>query len=58
MTRTYALKRLLEHGPMTTDEIIEVTGWGKNATVYSLKHLRRYGLIRKAVLFNGWVACV
>lgn len=28
MTRTYALKRLLEHGPMTLQEIAECTGWG------------------------------
>ena len=27
MSRTYALKRLLEHGPMTPKEITECTRW-------------------------------
>lgn len=27
MTRTYALKRLLEHGPLTTRQICVITGW-------------------------------
>lgn len=27
MTRTYALKRLLEHGPMTPTEIRDCTRW-------------------------------
>jgi len=27
MTRTYAAKRLLEHGPLTQQEFTEITGW-------------------------------
>lgn len=27
MTRTYALKRLLEHGPLTVSEIVDCSGW-------------------------------
>lgn len=27
MTRPYALRRLLEHGPLTFREIVEITGW-------------------------------
>lgn len=27
MPRTYAAKRLLEHGPLTTPEFVEITGW-------------------------------
>lgn len=27
MTRTYAAKRLLEHGPLTLREFMEITGW-------------------------------
>lgn len=27
MTRTYAAKRLLEHGPLTFAELLEITGW-------------------------------
>ena len=32
MTRTYAAKRLLEHGPLTRGEFANITGW-KAATV-------------------------
>lgn len=34
MTRTYAAKRLLEHGPLTRGEFAAITGW-KPATVTS-----------------------
>lgn len=27
MTRTYAAKRLLEHGPLTFGQLVEITGW-------------------------------
>ena len=27
MTRTYILRRLMEHGPLTLREIVEITGW-------------------------------
>jgi hypothetical protein len=27
MTRTYALLKLLDHGPLTMSEIIMITGW-------------------------------
>lgn len=27
MTKTYALKRLLEHGPMTRSQLVECTRW-------------------------------
>jgi hypothetical protein len=29
MTRSYALLKLLEHGPLSTREIEEITGWTK-----------------------------
>ena len=32
MTRTYAAKRLLEHGPLTRGQFAAITGW-KAATV-------------------------
>jgi hypothetical protein len=28
MTRDYAAKRLLEHGPLTLPEFAAITGWG------------------------------
>lgn len=27
MTRSYAAKRLLEHGPLTHSEFVSITGW-------------------------------
>ncbi len=48
MTRTYALKRLLEHGPLTKQEIFEIMGGNKrtlSAIINELikqKTLRRY----------------
>lgn len=27
MTRTHALKRLLEHGPLTFGQVVAITGW-------------------------------
>lgn len=30
MTRTYAARRLLEHGPLTFAELREITGWTHN----------------------------
>ena len=31
MSKTYALRKLLEHGPMTYAELLEVTGWSHPA---------------------------
>ena len=56
MTRTYALHQLLKHGPLTLDEMVEITGWPAKQ-VRSIKNNLRYtGRIRKARLFNGWYA--
>lgn len=27
MTRAHAMRRLLEHGPLTWGELLEITGW-------------------------------
>jgi DNA-binding IclR family transcriptional regulator len=35
MTRSYALLKLLEHGPLSRQEIIEITGWTQ-AQVHSV----------------------
>ena len=45
MTRTYALKRLLEHGPMTPKEITECTRWTSKQVHRTLELLLETGLI-------------
>lgn len=45
MTRTYALKRLLEHGSMTSAELIAVTGWRWNAVRAALENLMGAGVV-------------
>ncbi len=50
MTRTYALKRLLEHGPMNRREIIEVMGGKLRAAEEAICALYRQGIIHK----KGW----
>ena len=46
MTRTYALKRLLEHGPMTPREITACTRWTSKQVHKVLDYLLASGLIR------------
>ncbi len=46
MTRTYALKRLLEHGPLPWAEISEIMGGNKNTLEQSLRRLVAYGIVR------------
>ncbi len=40
MTRIYALERLLEHGPLTLQQLIEITGWPLNTLNGTLRRLR------------------
>jgi predicted transcriptional regulator len=47
MTRTHALKKLLEHGPLTRREIIEITGWNPKQVHYTLAYLSNFGFIFK-----------
>lgn len=37
--RTYAAKRLLEHGPLTTPEFVEITGWQQRQAERVLQQL-------------------
>lgn len=39
MTRTYAAKRLLEHGPLTAAQFIEITGWEERTCRRTLQQL-------------------
>ena len=47
MTRTHALKRLLEHGELTRAEIREITGWTAKEVSYTLCYLSEIGAIVK-----------
>jgi len=46
MTRTYAARRLLEHGPLTFSEVQEITGWPKPVVDSALQRLCRRGVVR------------
>ena len=39
MTRTYALRKLLEHGPLYRQEIRVITGWGKDQVEHAIDDL-------------------
>lgn len=44
MTKTYAMKKLLEHGPLTLAEARNITRWGGRSTAYVLAHLTKKGI--------------
>lgn len=45
MTRTYALLKLLELGPLTRKEIREITGWPENKVQGLISYLSNMGRI-------------
>jgi DNA-binding MarR family transcriptional regulator len=45
MTRTHALRSLLEHGPLTWRELREITGWPEGALKCAVARLIEYGSI-------------
>jgi len=45
MTRTYAARRLLEHGPLSFAEFLEITGWTKRIAWRALTRLIQFGLV-------------
>jgi transcription initiation factor IIE alpha subunit len=47
MTRTYALKRLLEHGELSSKEIEEITCWTTKQVWYAITQLRKKKIVRK-----------
>jgi hypothetical protein len=47
MSRTYALRKLLEHGGLTRREIVEITGWKAKQVHYTLAYLAEIEAIRK-----------
>jgi predicted transcriptional regulator len=47
MSRSYALRKLLEHGGLTRREIIEITGWKVKQVHYTLAYLAEIAVIKK-----------
>lgn len=47
MTHTYAIRRLLEHGPLTFAELVEITGWERDNLTDVLRHMAKRGTIRR-----------
>jgi predicted transcriptional regulator len=45
MTRTYVLRRLLEHGGLTTAELLEITGWRWGSVRSALTNLMATGTV-------------
>lgn len=48
MPRTYAAKRLLEHGPLTFAEMLEITGWNFKQVDHTLQTLIKQGIAVRA----------
>ena len=48
MTRTYALKRLLEHGALTPTQMRQITGWTIKQVHGTLDQLLSTGLVTMA----------
>jgi hypothetical protein len=46
MTRTYAARRLLEHGPLTLGEFLAITRWPYRAAQAALTHLIEAGAVQ------------
>lgn len=45
MTHTYAVKRLLEHGPLILRDFYAITGWKKTIAWATLQALIAQGLV-------------
>lgn len=54
MSKTYALKRLLEHGPMRFAEIVECTGWEYRQVEVALLALLQSRRIKCRKDFHRW----
>jgi len=53
MTRTYAAKRLLEHGPLSFREFVEITGWPSRKCTRTLNCLMDAGIAQRDD-FGAW----
>lgn len=45
MTRIYALERLLEHGPLTLAQLVEITRWPRYTLTGTLRRLAGDGIV-------------
>ena len=50
MTHTYALKRLLEHGPLTFAEIVDISGWAFSSVDSALRRLINADVVEQKAL--------
>jgi hypothetical protein len=50
MTKSHAIRMLLEHGPLTMREIITITGWPAKQTRRAVYSLSEYGQV---ILVDG-----
>lgn len=53
MSRTHALRMLLQHGPLRLVEIVEITGWGYHAARNVVRRCRSTGVVVTRNL-AGW----
>ena len=47
MTKTYALKRLLEHGELSSRDIELITRWSKTQVWHTITKLQQQNIVRK-----------
>jgi DNA-binding MarR family transcriptional regulator len=47
VTRTYAVRRLLEHGPLTFAELLDITSWPQWGVEQALESLEKRGFVRR-----------
>lgn len=45
MTRTYAAKRLLEHGGLNMAELVQITGWTYRQVEKTVQMLKAQGIV-------------
>ncbi len=46
MTRQYAAIQLLRHGPLSSREFLDITGWPYRGTIEVMRKLRKRGIIQ------------
>jgi hypothetical protein len=56
MTRAYAARRLLEHGPIKFREFLKITNWDYKQARSTIKGLAEAGDIRSTK--DGWELCI
>ncbi|HQS65417.1 MAG TPA: hypothetical protein PKV65_18900 [Acidovorax defluvii] len=45
MNKTYAAKRLLEHGPLTLNELVNITSWSRKQCCQTMHQLSHQGIV-------------